>query len=344
LTHASLRSIYKRINCLHLVMSEPDDSNFGPPFDFADGDVYLRSVDGCHFCVHKALLSVASHTFREMLSAEFGGEERNGLPVIPFVGPEEDKFVVAAFLQIIYPLGTFTSHSDSLDVIHQTLELGRKYQCDRVRDFFNSVLPSHADLKRYPIRFYALGCVYQLEHVARAAALEAISQDLDLVLKRHQQFSHLRILSGDAVVRLFAFRASCTDAVHSAGGYESALQLCRTTAVFLEDHHDKEALTGNPNCPVDGDLLTLLHEDHVLGDPEALPRAWWTTYIDACMKELSTFPSPAVVRRVTVTGPALMAASNCKQCCKRASDDLETFIQQYEAHLRQAIEEVSVFC
>jgi hypothetical protein len=81
-----------------------EQTDFGAPFDYTDGDVYLRSVDGARFRVHKLQLSTASVTFRELFASGNADTQRHSIPVVPLLASEEDKAAIAAFLQIVYPV------------------------------------------------------------------------------------------------------------------------------------------------------------------------------------------------------------------------------------------------
>jgi hypothetical protein len=106
--------------------ASPPARDFGAPFDFADADVCLRSVDGCHFRAHRAILAVASATLRDLgFAARSGaGDTRDGLVVLPFVAPGETAAVVANFLRLVYPgdAPVFASAAD----VRLLLELCKK--------------------------------------------------------------------------------------------------------------------------------------------------------------------------------------------------------------------------
>jgi hypothetical protein len=96
-------------------------------FRFTDADICLRSVDGCHFRAHKAILVVTSAALRDLgFESPAGGRDiRNGLPVILFVAAGEEESVVANFLRLIYP--GETPIFERPDDVRLLFELCKKY-------------------------------------------------------------------------------------------------------------------------------------------------------------------------------------------------------------------------
>jgi hypothetical protein len=311
--------------------SEPA-SDFGPPFDFDDGDVYLRSVDGCHFRVHRTLLSTASHTFREMLSAGFGDEQRNGLPVIPFLAAEEHETTVAAFLRIIYPVAfpVLEYIADFRDV----LEMGHKYQAESVRSWVEPLLSFHPLAKSQPMATYAVACMYRLEAAARVAAQECVAQDLDVILKRQDQLTHVRLLSGQDLYHLLEYRIRCTAHVNQ--------EWARVTHRLCDGSKLGPAVF-NSRHPVLGSDCHGGEEVKISAKVGAkVPRAWFGAYIQACAAAIRTRVDPAVVSTVSLTGPVFAAVQRCSTCCSVVDPAaLEQFFKLLEASLKHDFAQVS---
>jgi hypothetical protein len=231
-------------------------SDFGAPFDCADGDAYLRSADGVHFRVHKAILSVASVTFRELFASGSGSADaqRNGLPVVPLLAADEGKATVEAFLRMIYPVG-FPS-LDDITLIRRVLEFVRKYQADVVRANLAEILLRHSQMKDVPLSFYAIACVHRMEEVARVSALECVTQGLDGIVKREDQRDEFLVLNNVDIHRLHAYRDRCSIAINDASSFESIWLHCVQNdldgrdhfglgvPVFLQEHNSKTSPAG----------------------------------------------------------------------------------------------------
>jgi hypothetical protein len=321
-----------------------EQTDFGAPFDYTDGDVYLRSVDGVHFRVHKLLLSTASVTFRELFASGSADTQRHSIPVIPLLAPEEDKAAVAAFLQIIYPVA-FPSLQD-IPLVRRVLELGRKYQADVIHAYIEGVLLQHPRLKLSPVTFYGIACIYRIERVAREAALECATQDLDAILRRQDQTDELALLSGADIHRLFDYRQRCASSLLSASSFQEIWDNCvicelmdnyRDAPVYLRRHTDDDGPDpGGPNrpCPVedDYDMTQFVMGMH--------PRKWWTDYVSGCIKAIRAHPQPAVVRSPELVGRALVSAGRCEACRDLAPAHLQTFVNNLERHLNWTLNQV----
>jgi hypothetical protein len=299
-----------------------EDVHFGPPFDFPDGDVYLRSADGILFRVHKAVLSATSITFREMFASGFADERRDSLPVVPLLAAEEGKAEVAAFLGIVYPVGS--SLPGDLDFVRRVLEMGRKYQVDGVRAHCDPVLASHPVLGGKPLAFYAFACEFRLERTAQVSASECVTQNVDLLLHRHDQLQQLRLLSGEDVYRLYDYRKRCTDIV--VAYIEHRYRDWYLGVRFMRKHEGDtgygQTSTSSLHCPLEVEF-------HFLDD-YFRPRRWWGDYLRACVEMLRICPNSASVTDVKLTGPALIVAQQCPICAPEALKGLQFFFANVE--------------
>jgi hypothetical protein len=317
-----------------------EHTDFGPPFDYTDGDVYLRSADGVHFRVHKAYLSLACVTFREMFASGDADTQRNGLPIVQLLAPEEGKAAVAGFLRVIYPVG-HPSWDDDITLIRRVLELGRKYQADAVRTNLEPILRHHPLMKSMPLTFYAIACAYRMESVARASALECVIQGLDRVVRQLDQREEILALNNVDLYRLHEYRDRCSRALESASSFscfwlhyrqevlDYRLRSGMGLPAFLQEH-----------AP---DSACLVHLSKWDGTEDALCslREWWVTYLKSCAKELKETPLPELVKSGALTGEALLFAGMCDQCREHGAGDFQESVDIFEMWLNQNLHQVS---
>jgi hypothetical protein len=301
-----------------------EDVHFGPPFDFPDGDVYLRSADGILFRIHKAVLSATCLTFHEMFASGFAEEHWDSLPVVPLLASEEGIEEVAAFLGIVYSTGS--ALPGDMDFIRRVLEMGRKYQVDGVRAHCDPALASHPVLRGKPLTFYALACEFRLERTAQVSASECVTQNVDLLLRRQDQLQQLRLLSGEDLYRLYDYRQRCTDTVamirDDGTGWNHNASLMRK----------HEGDTGVEWKHTSSSQCSLEENYHVSDDDSLRPRRWRQNYLRACAEALRTCPNSASVVDVILTGPALTEAQQCPTCgpeALRALHSLSQSLREY---------------
>jgi hypothetical protein len=122
---------------------------FGAPFDYADGDLILRSCDDVDFVAHKLVLSLASPFFCD-LPYDISDERENGLPVIPLLN--EDCHTVERLLRIVYPgVDRPSLVWLSRTQVRSLLEVARKYHFDGVFEYLERMtrLPTHFRVRTY---------------------------------------------------------------------------------------------------------------------------------------------------------------------------------------------------
>jgi hypothetical protein len=331
------------------------NDDYGSPFDCADGDVYLRSADGVHFRVHKVLLSLSSLTFRDMLVAVDGehDEQRNGLPVVPLLGAEEQATEVAGFLRIIYPFPS--PHLDDLTLVRRVLEMGKKFQAEVIAAHFEAILPTHLLLKEGPVMCYALACIYRMENVARASALECVLRgNLDTLLAPEDELSSFRLLGGLEIYRLLDFRRRCIKALVSASHphnvweeWKQKIPLMHMMGdfvpmdglVFLRKHPGDFSAEESSTCRCPKEATGTIYSMLKGGD---YPREWWLIYLRECKDALRACPRPGVIRSVEIVGKALLAAGQCSTCRPQAVEHMRLFVDTFERLLQDALNSVSM--
>jgi hypothetical protein len=187
-------------------------------------------------------------------------------------------------------------------------------------------------MKLSPVTFYGIACIYRLERVAREAALECATQDLDAILRRQDQTDELALLSGTDIHRLFDYRQRCASELLSTSSFQEIWDTCVINE--LEDRHREAPAYLRQPCPMEDD------EDVLQFAMGLHPRKWWTDYVCACVKAIRAHPRPAVVSSPELVGRALVSAGRCEACQDKASAHLQTFVENLEARLKWTLGQV----
>ena len=145
-----------------------------PTFDTRAADVILRTSieQGSHqfkdFRVHKATLSIASATFRDMFSSPQPSQPAARDNSLPIIQVTESPETFETFLQLMYPLKT--PAINSLQLVDDLFRLADKYVANGVHAKLRRVLArSSSFLKDDPIWFYTIACRAGLDAEARLA-------------------------------------------------------------------------------------------------------------------------------------------------------------------------------
>jgi hypothetical protein len=307
-------------------MTSSETREFGPPFDFADGDVYLCSVDGCYFRAHKAILFMASATIRDIGFDMAAGEDdkRDGLPVHPFVAPGEEQGVIANFLRLLYPLHNpvFANAGD----VRVLLELCKKYQAEVVLPRLEELLVGSPVLKADPLGVYALACVYRLEKAARAAAYESLRHPY--LLQGPERNDDVAMLSGTDLYRLLEYRRKTADAA-SAVAYPS------NTSVL--DAGSARCWWKCRHCSSDA-----AYGIRAINGQGYHAAIWWTTYMTECQAALQTTPLPETVSKYLLYS-AIARAGKCVECVYSVASDMSSFANVFERAVENATSQVRLW-
>ncbi|KAI0694550.1 hypothetical protein C8T65DRAFT_744308 [Cerioporus squamosus] len=184
-------------------MTSLDDSSFADP----SADVYIWSVDGVPFKLHKVILSLASDYLKNMLNptlraSHFQGDseiertEYEGLPSLHF--PEHSN-VLDPLFRLCYPVDD--PPLDSIGEVGSTLEVAKKYQMREAVKIIKRKLLAFAVSE--PMRVYAIASQLGLEDVALDAAKEVLRQEA-----QYTYAEELETITASAYRRLLAFCAS----------------------------------------------------------------------------------------------------------------------------------------
>ncbi|RPD59001.1 hypothetical protein L226DRAFT_510723 [Lentinus tigrinus ALCF2SS1-7] len=179
-------------------MTSLDDNPFADP----SADVYIWSVDGVPFKVHKVILSLASDHMKNMLNTASrtthlheGSDRTEHDGVLSFHFPEHSG-VLDPLFRLCYPVDD--PPLDSIEDVRMTLEAAKKYQMREAVKITKQRLLGFAP--REPIRVYAIACQLELDDIALDAAKE--------VLKQEAQYTYadeLETIPGSAYRRLVTF-------------------------------------------------------------------------------------------------------------------------------------------
>ncbi|KAF8988932.1 hypothetical protein BDQ17DRAFT_1373767 [Cyathus striatus] len=144
------------------------------PFNGKNADLILRSSDGVHFSVHKAILSVASNVFRDIFSwpqtdsGNMDGERTS-------VYMSEDSSTLDSLLRFCYPVKY--PIIDDLWAAAKILEAAIKYQMEEIAEIVSESIKKFIPL--YPVAVYGLACRPSIhsETLAMVAATEWMEQN-----------------------------------------------------------------------------------------------------------------------------------------------------------------------
>ncbi|EIW79745.1 hypothetical protein CONPUDRAFT_74099 [Coniophora puteana RWD-64-598 SS2] len=141
------------------------------PFDDPGADFILRTSDGVDFRVFRAVLSLASPVFKDMLSLP--QPTLPSTPETPVVTISENSAVLEPLLLFFYPAVPPTI--ESLEDVRIMLLTATKYDFEAAIQEVSTQLVSPRFLETNPIGVYCVACHCGLEAEAKAAALQALN-------------------------------------------------------------------------------------------------------------------------------------------------------------------------
>ncbi|KAJ7636243.1 hypothetical protein FB45DRAFT_906194 [Roridomyces roridus] len=181
------------------------------PFDkVAGADAILRSSDGVDFCVHRAILSLASPVFETMFRLpQPQPQDSNSGPIdLPVVDVSERSVALERALRFFYP-GT---HPDSktLEELGEAIDVLMKYdvQC-QVPALKHRLEHYHASS---PLRVYAIAIRHGWKDAAVAAARESLKQPLRSFGDLPKE---LDAITGSAYHHLLQYHLTCGEVARS---------------------------------------------------------------------------------------------------------------------------------
>jgi hypothetical protein len=169
------------------------------PFDNPDADVILRSSDNVDFHAFKVLLSLASPVFKDMFTMPQALEGMNsddmkgGLPIVRMT---EGSKTLETLLTMCYPMtlvNPLVAAPVGLEDVTLLLGAAMKYDVATVEERARAWLVAPRFLEADPVMIYAIGCQWNLEKEAKAAARatigiglleKALEKELDMITTR----------------------------------------------------------------------------------------------------------------------------------------------------------------
>ncbi|KAF7371384.1 hypothetical protein MSAN_00774900 [Mycena sanguinolenta] len=290
------------------------------PFDDLTADTVLRSCDGCHFRVHRLVLSRASPFFDTMFSLPQPAGE-NDVPIIEVAEPGR---LLDCFLRVWYP-GADMAAIDGLDELDKIMELAlAKYDMR----FLARILQKHVETytETSCVAVFALACRYGWRDVAKAAARQSLKLDFRKLYSDTSLTPHLKHISADHLQALLRYHNACSLAASSVGpdlpwlSSESCWIKCSEGC----DIHPTRQIhfQNNRLCRI-------------------ILRTWIFHYIDAAAAILKDRPA-ANVQDPSVLVTALSNTAACNGICRtNGPRDLAVFItKEFIPAVNSAIEAV----
>ena len=177
-------------------------------FDAQDADLILRtplqeSDQVRDFRVHKAIISIASTLYGDMLSLPQPPQPATGDSFLPVVQVTESADVFEVFLRLMYPIEP--PAITSLQLVDDLFQLADKYMAYGVHEKLKQVLTSSPSfLKDSPMWVYALACRANLDAEAELAIPFTFKTDP----VRDISQLHLRMMTAEAYNRLLTAHAT----------------------------------------------------------------------------------------------------------------------------------------
>ena len=324
--------------------------DFGPPFDDADADTILRSVDGLDFRVYRVILSKASPVFKDMFTFphpgphEDDGDHKDGLPLVRL---PESSMTLSMLLHAIYPVSP--SHAPppyaaqghgqddgALDTLTDAWLAADKYEVSGLRDALTTRLQTHPLMARQPLRLFGVAYYLRSQTLLQTAAartlvlapltLDALGRQVDLVpfiAVRHLVEYHRAC--GEAA-RDFALLKADEDGF--AESFLPALLMQGTSAAgarAIRVCKDSKCQFGNLR----------------VSRPRVETLEWWRRYMEALSEKLSERPAMSATTAMGACADEWesLASKLCARCRGTAASALVLAHTYLEEMLKAEIED-----
>ncbi|KAF4602898.1 hypothetical protein EYR38_003302 [Pleurotus pulmonarius] len=318
-----------------------------PPFDSSLADVILRSADGVHFHVVKAILRLASPIFNDMFTLPQRNPDPDDVelsnpdpskathestfqsPQIPIVDMAETSFVLDRLLRYCYP--TVCPRVTDLQAYCETFAVARKFEmefaCQMLTRDFSGLDEAISD---GPMKAYTLACKYRLGDVASLAAKEALRKSLDDLLAEDVVIDDMSTQEYDAILQYHRkCRIMCGDLVsqddfrwlQNGGAYGLSICQCETSSrSFRVRFGATLASVSTLPSTFPPPLVSAAAASFNLRRPK-----WWFDHIDK-IADVFKHKSPLAPEIFDVS-PTLkiIETSRCPHCQKTGPEELRTF-------------------
>lgn len=324
--------------------------DYGPPFDDADADTILRSVDDLDFRVYRVILSKASPVFRDMFTFPHPGphedddDHKDGLPLVRL---PESSMTLSMLLYAIYPVSP--SHAPppyatqgrgqddgALDTLTEAWLAADKYEVSGLRDALTVRLQTHPLMARQPLRMF--GVAYYLRsqtllQTAAARTLPLAPLTLDALGR------HVDLVPFIAVRHLVEYHRACGEAARDFA--------------LLKADEDGFAESFLPALLVQGSSVAGARALRVCKDtrcqfgdlkvsrPRVETLEWWRRYMEALSEKLSERPAMSATTAMGACAHEWesLASKLCARCRGTAASALVLAHTYLEEMLKVEIEE-----
>lgn len=319
-------------------------TNFGPPFDYKDADLILRSSDGVDFYVHRIVLALASQFFREFpfeIHTNNSAEHDAGLALVPLFGDDSGR--VQTLLELAYH-GNVSSLLSPADA-PLVLEVGAKYAFSE--DRLNNAIKHLSIPTKSPLYGYALGCEYMVPDLALASArllLKETSPFLSHDASPHVEFASVRysvltdqqkdepsaLLTRGDIETFVQYRQHCLSAALAAFPealrvFLSELPPSHTVLCYFCVSSDAASRFPTWNART-GSLIS------------AMP--WTLDYLEDARTALNNTPHEDSLGNPDIVGTACARASHCDRCRPNASINIIRMASVLSTKVKDAIDQV----
>ena len=187
-------------------------TTFGPPFDYDDADIILRSSDHVDFHVHKVILSTSSPFFKSMFSlpqrATSITEKQN-----PVIDLTENQRTLATLLTLIYPvLSMVIIEPESLDDILDAFAAANKYDIALASHSLKQTFAKSKVLQADPIVAFGAAYSRELGEATRIAAKASLKHRMSL----DSVADKLQYINGSTFYQLYKFHRACSNTASQA--------------------------------------------------------------------------------------------------------------------------------
>ena len=340
-------------------MGRSKGCDYGPPFDDADADTILRSVDDLDFRVYRVILSKASPVFRDMFTFPHPGpgckhdddddDHKDGLPLVRL---RESSMTLSMLLYAIYPVSP--SHAPPpyaaqglgedngvLDTLTEAWLAADKYEVSGLRSALTTSLQTHPLMARQPLRMFGVAYYLRSQELLQTAAartlplapltLDALGRHVDLVpfiAVRHLAEYHRAC--GEAA-RDFALLKADEDGFAEA--FLPALLVQGTSASSAPGRGAAAARACKDSRCQFGSLR--------LPWPRPETLEWWRRYMEALSEKLSERPAMSATAAMGACTDVWesLASKLCARCQGTAASALVLAHTYLEEVLKMEIEE-----
>ncbi|KAJ6549090.1 hypothetical protein DFH09DRAFT_1366933 [Mycena vulgaris] len=265
------------------------------PFDAPDTDLILRSSDGVDFHLARAVLSLVSPVFRDMLSLP----QPESAPTVPVIPVSEDASRLDRALRFFYP-GAAQPAITTLDELRDVIEiLVSKYDIEWI------VPTAKQHLERYigrePFAVYATASIHDWRDLVLAAAKELLKLPLPVFTTDVPQ--EIRHITGVAYHNLLSYHLRCGAAVKATTADLSWIEFPTTSVVTC----------GRCNYPSAATLSDM-----------SAARRWFLDYLTEMGSILVLTPG-IYLREHPLFYKALREAARCSHCME-GIEQLDQFV------------------